>query len=217
MTKVIIRQAIINYMDDIMHSPPKNWKTQWKKVIDETTEVLDGKFKTPEEVDQYLGFILEYIDGLNRFFAKKKMGRIPYSKLLHHAKKPEKITDFMFDMGAKKKLSKESDDVDVNPDITLAGFRFRDGDNTKELSIVVFKENVYHYIYSNKVNMFYFLDGEVIVRDSLGKIRTYKAYKARAIRKNKMYTKLLTIYKSIEVITKKTDSMGDFLAHYEDM
>ena len=59
------------------------------------------------------------------------------------------------------------------------------------------------------------MDG-VVVKDSLGKIRTYDKYKARALKKKKVYTKLSNLYVKASK-GKSTEAIAGFIAYFEAM
>ena len=216
MNKAKMSKVIIEYMLDVIPSSPAEWKEMWKDTIDETAEIFVGYLKTPEDVEGYLNFILRYIDSLNKFFKKKKSGYIPYSRMLHHAKKKEKIMEYLFDVGAKKKLS-HKEDKEYQGDITLAGFHYEGNEEDASSGIVIYKENVYHYIYNSSAYVFFFNKDSLIVQASTGRIRTYSGYKKRALRKNKKFIKRAVIYKYLNNMgsKKRTVVMNEFMSYYK--
>ena len=210
-----VRGVIVNFMMDIISIPLKDWEDQFKEVINDTVNTINPGLKTTDEVEKYLSFVLEYIEGSNKFFRKKKSGRIPYGKLLHHARKKEKFTEFMFELGVERKLAKKNDKPVQDDDITLAGFRYTGDEESRDAEIVIWKEQVYRYMYHNSVNTFFFNDG-IVVKDSLGIIRSYAEYKKRASERKKNYTKLNYMWK----VLKKhdhTDAGDEFISYYEGL
>jgi len=189
MTPGRIRFLLFEFMADIYPGKVSDLD-KYGDIFNELGDKLSQVLYKESEVDEYLNNILEYIDGLNKFFAKQKgKSRIPYSKLMTFANKDERISEFLLDEGLKKKLSK-------NSEIELAGF---DDKAEEKSSDIIYDNEIYGHIYSIKNRGVFFSPAvnKVIIQYSNGKIISYSLYRKKARKGNKKYLKLSKVYKEL--------------------
>jgi len=189
MTPERVKQLLFEFMSDISFGPADNLKKQWYGILDELGGKLADVLSKESEVDEYLNNTLVYIDELNKYFAKQKRGRVPYSKLFVFANKDERISEFLVDKGMKKKLSK-------NSEMELAGF---DGETEEDSPDIIYENEVYGSIYSTKNRNIFFSPAvnKLVVQYPDGKVLSYSLYVRKAKKKNKKYIKLSKIYKAL--------------------
>lgn len=204
-----VRKTLYKFMVEIAPGPTKDLEVIWKDTLDELSKKLSKKFKTEQEVENYLDYVLEYIGGLNEFFAKKNSGYVPYSKLFQFANKDERLSEYLFDRGVRKKFLKKNSGMDI------AGYAIEEEEDN-EINII-FEDEIYSQIYASGSNGFFFSSAinSFLVRGFNGEMQSYKQYKQKAIRKGKYYTKLSKIYKALSSGTR-TEAMDSFLVYIKD-
>jgi hypothetical protein len=205
-----VRKILYKFIVEIASDPTKDLKVIWKDTLKELSEKLSKKFNTEQEVKNYLDYVLEYMDGLNKFFAKKGSGYVPYSKLFQFANKDERLSEYLFDLGVHKKFSKK------NSGIEIAG-HVAEEEEDDEINII-FENEIYSQIYASSSKGFFFSSAinSFLVRNSNGKMRSYKQYKKRAVKKGIYYTKLNEIYKALSGGIR-TEAMDSFLIYIRDL
>jgi len=205
MTPERVKLLLFEFMTDIHPGPvQQTLKIKWKSVLDELGNKLSKLFSKEREVDDYLNYILAYIDDLNKYFAKEKKGRVPYSQLFNFANKDERISEFLFDRGAEKKLSKSSSG-------RMAGF---DSEDEEEDDDIIFGNEVYSYIYSFEGKKFFFspVINEVAVKPPKGKTISYLLYKRNGRKYRGTYLKLSSIHRALRN-KQNTESIKAFVKY----
>jgi len=203
------RQVILRFMTEISYDSINAFEEKYGEIITELSEKISKLFSGYPMITEYLDFVLREIDDLNSFFKSNGSGKkIPYYNLISFANKDDRISKFLFEKGAEKKLSKErSRDVDV------AGYEF---DDENEDSIVLIHDNdVYGCVYVTSKRSFLFssANNKLIVQNSKGKIISYKKY--LSLLKNKRHITLKKIYNEIIKNKSNTFSMKAFKEFYE--
>ena len=205
MTPGRVRLLLFEFMADIYPGKSSDLETQYGDFLNELGGKLSKVLSKEQEIDEYLNSILEYIDGLNQFFAKQpEKSRIPYSKLLTFANKDERISGFLLDKGLKKKLSTSSG-------IDVAGY---DSEDEEEAEDIIYDNEVYEYLYSLNNRKFFFspVINKVAVQYPSKKIISYSLYRRKARKKGKKYIKLVTLHRALSH-EKQTEIQKAFQKH----
>ena len=205
MTPRKAKKYLKTYMQIIVPASSDKLFEQLKDIISELSKKLAVEFNDEKEIEDYLDYVFEYIDGLNQFFVKKGKGRVPYSKLFSFANKDIKIQEFKFDKNVQKKRV-ESNNVDV------AGYNYEE-EEEEEIN-VIYKNDIYGQIFSlNKKDFFFsIVTKRLIVRNRIGKILPYKKYKKLAIKNGIVYVSPIQIYNAILSGDNRTSTMESFVA-----
>ena len=210
MTPLKVRRVLCKFMIEVAPGPVNELESIWKETLTELSRKLSKKFKTVNEVEEYLDHTIEYIEGLNNFFVtQKKKSRIPYSKLFQFANKDERLSEYFFDKGVQKKFSKRDRGLEI------AGHTMTEEE--EEISII-FEDEVYSQIFASNTKGFFFssIVNSLIVRNSKGKIVSYKEYKKSAIKKSIYYTTIQKIHKAL-LIGNRTETMESFIIHIRNL
>jgi hypothetical protein len=182
-------------------------------VLDRLSKKLAKAFSTEEQVDEYLMFVLNEINDLNKFFARKNRAPVPYSRLFAFANKDERLSSFLFDSGVKKKFfnnEEESSGIDV------AGFnssQVKDDDVT-----IIYKDDVYGCVYVSSKRTFFFssaVNRLIVQKHSNGKILQYKKYVHRMNSKGKKFISPSQIFSSVVKKKKINSSSLAFKSSYD--
>jgi len=185
-----VKRLLFEFMRDVYPGSIKDLQNKWEHILEELEEKLSKSLSSKEEVNEYLSDTLQYIDNLNDFFAKKKSGKIPYSKIFIFANKDERLAEFLFSKGLKKKL--------LEKDSEMAGFSSEGKD---ECLNMIFKNEVYGFIYSSSAGKkFYFSPAvnRLIVQFSNGEVFSYSEYRRKKQKRKKTYLKMKTLYKKLK-------------------
>jgi hypothetical protein len=76
----------------------KSFTEKNKEKIAELTDLLETRLEGSKYIEEYLDFILNEIDGLNKYFRRiKRRVKIPYSAILSFAKSDKRLSKFIFD------------------------------------------------------------------------------------------------------------------------
>ena len=190
-----VRRLLFEFMIDTCQGSTKSLEAKLRDTLDKLAKKLSKSLSNEEEVEEYLTYVLEYIDELNKFFAKKKQGRVPYSKVFAFANKDERLSEFLFDKGAKKKLSK----VPKPSELDIAGFDGNE-EESKENKDIIYDNEIYGWIYSSNIRNFFFspVVNKIVVQDiNSGELFSYSFYRKVAKKKGKHYIRKSKIYKAL--------------------
>lgn len=198
------RDKIIEYLRAIIHNPSNLKLIIHNNLVPlrELSLKLTKKLDSEKQIDEYLNFVISEIDNLNKYFKKRKAGRIPYSKLLVMANNEKRIGEFILDNTVSKEASK------------IAGYKEEIVPEIETLDIsVYYKLEEYFYIYSNHGLMFFFspITREIVVQCPNGKILPYKAYKTLATEGKELgYVPKMEIYRNVKKYDPKNNAMIAF-------
>jgi len=214
MTPGRARLLLFDFVKDIYDGPSKDIEVQWGDLLNDLGDKLAKVIIKDEDIEVYLNSVLEYIDGLNKFFAKQKnRSRIPYSKLLSFANKDERISEFILEKGLKKKIS--STIKSFQEEVDMAGFTYK---NEDEEASIIFDNEVYTKIYETMEKGFFFspITNALIVRISDNKTVTYSKYRELA-KKNKIkYLRKREIYNRLRDVSD-SDIIISYRRYYENL
>jgi len=207
MTPQKVRKVLKKFVKDISYFSVDAMLENEKETIKELSEKLAKVFKTSSEVDSYLNHILAAIDSLNKYFSKQKGGgKIPYSRLLTFANKDKRLSEFLFDVAASKKLGGSERDADIG----MAGFEFKE---EVDIPAVVFNDEIYSHIYTKGGSEFFFsmIKERLVVRIFGKKVMSYVHYKKKRKQANAKYVTVAEIFKKVKKIEERTVAISSYL------
>jgi len=205
-----IRKKMEVYIKDISFLSVDGIIKKNKDKIKDLSEVLSVKLNSIDEVDEYLDYIIDYIDNTNNYFKREGKGKIPYSLLFTFASYEDKLSEFIFNRDIRKKK---------NEDPGLAGVTSKESsDNLKDFSIF-FKNDDYDFIHTEDGKFFFFsiITRKVIVQLSNGKVVSFKKFKKICREKRIPQIRLATIYNKVKKIEDKSDTMKSFETYFKQM
>ena len=91
-----VRKKMVVYIRDISFLSVDGIIKKNEDRIKELSKVLSVKLNFIDEVDEYLDYIIDYIDNTNKYFKRKGKGKIPYSLLFTFANYDDKFSEFVF-------------------------------------------------------------------------------------------------------------------------
>ena len=205
-----VRKKMVLYIRDISFLSVDGIIKKNEEKIEDLSKILSFKLNSIDEVDEYLDYIIDYIDNTNKYFKKEGKGKIPYSLLFTFASYESKLSEFIFDKSVERKKKE---------DPGLAGITSNgESDNLKDFS-VSFRENNYDFIYTEKGQFFFFsvATRRIVVQLSNGKIVSFKRFKKICKEKSIPQVRLATIYNKVKKIDDKSDVMRSFIIYFEQM
>lgn len=205
-----VRKKMVVYIRDISFLSVDGIIKKNEDKIKDLSKMLASKLNSLDEVDEYLDYIIDYIDNTNKYFKREGKGKIPYSLLFTFASYDEKFSEFIFNKDVDKKKKE---------DPGLAGTTSKEGpDDLKDFSIS-FKDNDYNFIYTEKGKFFFFsvITRRVVVQLSNGKVVSFKKFKKICREKRISQVRLAAIYNKVKKVDGKSDAMRSFEVYFKQM
>ncbi len=207
MNSLLVKKYLKSYMMLLVSGNMNKFWESNSLIIEELSIKLSKRFKKEKEIEEYLDYILVYIDNLNQFFSKSNSGRIPYSKMFSFANKEERLQEFLLDRSISHKIKNKSS--------RIAGHEISSSEN--EINII-YKDEIYGQIYSSSVNDFFFSVAikKLVVRNKKsGNIVSYLTYVGTMKKKKFVFFSEEKIYKALKFGDNRTNTMQSFIDFYE--
>lgn len=205
-----VRKRMVIYIRDISFLSVDGIIKKNENKIKDLSKVLSSKLNSLDEVDEYLDYIIDYIDNTNKYFKKEGKGKIPYSLLFTFASYEDKLSEFIFNKDVSKRKKE---------DPGLAGITSKEGpDNLNDFSIS-FKDNDYEFICTEKGKFFFFstITRKVIVQLYSGNVVSFTKYKKMCRKKKVHQVRLATVYNKVKKVDDKSDTMRSFEIYFKQM
>lgn len=206
-----VRKRMVVYIRDISFLSVDGIIKKNEDKIKDLSEMLSSKLSSLDEVDEYLDYIIDYIDNTNKFFKKEGKGKIPYSLLFTFANYDDKFSEFIFNKDVHKKKKEDPGLAGVTHDKSGS-------DNLQDFSIS-FKNNDYDFIYTEKGEFFFFsaITKKVVVQLPNGNVVSFKKFGKLCKEKGIPQVKLAAIYNKVKKIDGKSDTMQFFEIYFKQM
>lgn len=196
MNRSEIRQALEGYISEVLPIVKlidHLFRKEKEKVVVLIKE-LEKFCSSKEDVYDYLDYVIEYIDNLNKFFKQQGRGVIPYTKIFLFAIKEERQSEFLMERKIKGKSTSE-EAKENSEDISF----FHGG-------------NLYNLVYTAKGCLFFFSASErkMVVQLANGKICDYDSYKKICKKKKENPVGRIFIYNKIKDFKEKTEAQAAY-------
>ncbi len=198
-----VRKKLVLYIKDISFLSVDGIIKKNKEKIKDLSEMLCVKLDSLDEVDEYLDYIIDYIDNTNQYFKREGKGKIPYSSLFTFANYDDKFSEFLFNKSIEKKK-----------DPGIAGVISTEGpDNLKDFSIS-FENNDYDFICTEKGVFFFFsiVTRRIVVQLLNGKVVSFRNFKKKFPK-----VRLAALYNKVKKDEDKSDTMRSFEIYFKQM
>jgi len=205
-----VRKKMVVYIRDISFLSVDGIIKKNEEKIKDLSEILSSKLSSIEEVDEYLDYIIDYIDNTNQYFKREGKGKIPYSLLFTFASYEDKLSEFIFNKDVSKIKKK---------DPGLAGVTSKESpDDLKDFSIS-FKGSDYDFIHTEKGIFFFFsiTTRRIVVQLPNGNVVSFKKFKKKVKEKRIFQVRLAMLYNKVKKIDDKSDAMKSFIIYFKQM
>jgi len=187
-------------------------------LVSEISSKLCGKVHSKKDVRDYFDFMLVFIDNMNLFLSKKKVGYIHYSRILNFAKNEERINEFLFKTNLERKAEKDS-----LPG--MAGFLDKDKDQDEKSeksssNSILFKKKKYDHLVSFSGLSFFFnlIERKFLVKSNKSsRIIGYAEYVKSYKEKEKKYAKKSDMLREIKSQDLSTDASASFEIYMDQL
>lgn len=199
-----VRKRMVVYIRDISFLSVDGIIKKNEEKIKDLSEMLCSKLDSLDEVDEYLDYIIDYIDNTNQYFKKEGKGKIPYSLLFTFANYEDKFSEFLFNKNVEKKKK----------DPGIAGVTSTEGsDNLKDFSIS-FEDNDYDFICTERGAFFFFstVTRRIVVQLLNGKVISFRNFKKKLPK-----VRLAALYNKVKKADDKNNAMKSFEIYFKQM
>lgn len=205
-----VRKRMISYIRDISFLSVDGIIRKNEDKIKGLSKVLSSKLDSIDEIDEYLDYIIDYIDNTNKYFKRTGKGRIPYSLLFTFASYEDKLSEFIFNKNVEEMKRK---------DPGLAGVATSEGSDSLEDFSISFKGNDYDFIYTEGGRFFFFspVTKRIVAQLFGGKILSLKQFKRLCKNKKIPRVTLTTMYNKVRKVDDKSDAMKSFEIYFRQM
>ena len=200
-----VRKKLVLYIKDISFLSVDGIISKNKDKIESLSETLSSKLSSIDEVDEYLDYIIDYIDNTNKYFKREGKGKLPYSLLFTFANYDDKLSEFIFNKAVYKRKKE---------DPGLAGVTSTEGsDDLKNFSIS-FEDNDYDFICTEGGAFFFF---STVTRRIVVQLLSGKTVSFRNFKKKFPKVRLAALYNKVKKTEDKSDTMKSFEIYFRQM